>query len=582
MIEKYYEEELRYLYDSGCEFAKAHPDRAHYLNIDSVGDRDPYVERLFEGFAFLTARIREKLDDSFPQLTQGLTNLMWPQFLQEIPALAIAQFEPRPGILQESKILPERSEIVSGPVGAEGVICRFTTTQPVILNPMTLASVNRVIDKQNNETISFTFALEPTVLWNKYNFSQIRFYLHAELPTALLIHRMLTTSVIRAEVQLDGNGPLFHLDPATAITPGSMGVNETLLPSMRRGFWGYNLLREYFVYPEKFLCVDLNGMGTITPSSDKTQTLTYRVTLAEPFPADRQITANMFRLHCCPVANIFVTNTEPVTKSGLQSEYRVIANSSYSKSTHVHSVRSVVGIDRITGERFSYEPLHTFKNIGNKKQKTFTTQVVRTPGGARETNLILSGSQMDVGDMREESLVIEGWCTNGAVPRDSIREGEIKNPGRDFPDYVRINNITRPTLPCAPPDDEDLLWIFQAHLAATQTSLASKEVLQKFLSLYNWSGQEGRARRIEAIDEVTSEPMETIYKGSVIRGVRFIVNIVEQAFKDVGDLHLFGMILSRFLSQYVPINSFCELRFVLKPSGKSLVWNQIEGTRCLM
>ena len=72
MIEKYYEEELRYLYESGTEFAKAHPDRAQFLNIDSVGDRDPYVERLFEGFAFLAARIREKLDDSFPQLTEGI------------------------------------------------------------------------------------------------------------------------------------------------------------------------------------------------------------------------------------------------------------------------------------------------------------------------------------------------------------------------------------------------------------------------------------------------------------------------------------------------------------------------------
>ena len=63
MIEKYYEDELRYLYESGREFAKAHPDRAQFLDIDAVGDRDPYVERLFEGFAFLARRIREKLDD---------------------------------------------------------------------------------------------------------------------------------------------------------------------------------------------------------------------------------------------------------------------------------------------------------------------------------------------------------------------------------------------------------------------------------------------------------------------------------------------------------------------------------------
>ena len=37
MIEKLFEEELRYLYESGREFSKAHPDRAPFLNIDAVG-----------------------------------------------------------------------------------------------------------------------------------------------------------------------------------------------------------------------------------------------------------------------------------------------------------------------------------------------------------------------------------------------------------------------------------------------------------------------------------------------------------------------------------------------------------------
>ena len=125
MIEKYYEEELRYLYESGREFANAHPDRAQFLNIDSVGDRDPYVERLFEGFAFLAARIREKIDDSFPQLTEGIINLLWPQLLQELPATAIVQLSPRTGLLQETKTLPRGSEVLSNPVGPDSIACRF-------------------------------------------------------------------------------------------------------------------------------------------------------------------------------------------------------------------------------------------------------------------------------------------------------------------------------------------------------------------------------------------------------------------------------------------------------------------------
>ncbi|SAK88131.1 hypothetical protein AWB75_06024 [Caballeronia catudaia] len=43
---RYYEAEMRYLREAGREFARAHPDRARMLNLDRVGDRDPYVERL--------------------------------------------------------------------------------------------------------------------------------------------------------------------------------------------------------------------------------------------------------------------------------------------------------------------------------------------------------------------------------------------------------------------------------------------------------------------------------------------------------------------------------------------------------
>ena len=43
LILRYYESEMRYLREAGKEFAKIHPDRAGQLNLDRVGDRDPYV-----------------------------------------------------------------------------------------------------------------------------------------------------------------------------------------------------------------------------------------------------------------------------------------------------------------------------------------------------------------------------------------------------------------------------------------------------------------------------------------------------------------------------------------------------------
>gem|GEM_PF-4658300 len=56
MFNKYYQDELAYLREIGREFARAHPEAAHFVGETS---QDPDVERLLEGFAFLTARIRQ-------------------------------------------------------------------------------------------------------------------------------------------------------------------------------------------------------------------------------------------------------------------------------------------------------------------------------------------------------------------------------------------------------------------------------------------------------------------------------------------------------------------------------------------
>ena len=99
-ILRYYEAEMRYLREAGSEFARAYPDRARMLNLDRIGERDPHVERLFEGFAFLMGRLRHKLDDELPELTEGIVSMLWPHYLRMIPSLSILELQPNHGSLQ--------------------------------------------------------------------------------------------------------------------------------------------------------------------------------------------------------------------------------------------------------------------------------------------------------------------------------------------------------------------------------------------------------------------------------------------------------------------------------------------------
>ena len=582
MIERYYEEELRYLYESGREFAKAHPDRAQFLNIDSVGDRDPYVERLFEGFAFLAGRIREKLDDSFPQLTEGIINLLWPQLLMQIPALATVQFNPRKGALQQTRVLPRGSEVLSIPAGPESAVCRFITTQDVHISPLELMSVKRDVTQKSHETCSFRLQLEPSVLWKNCAFKSLRVYLHAEMPVALMLHEFLTTTVIKAQIIINDGQQVIDLDPENLVTPGGLTADTGLLPQDQRAFWGYNLLREYFVFPDKFLYVNLHGFDKIPATDPAPQTITYSITFSKQFPPDKPFADENFRLFCSPVVNCSQREIEPVNKTDLTSEYRLFADASHPVSTNTHSVISVAGIDRITGEHYQYSPLYSFKNAFYQEKRSFATRTIRTAGGKKELMLILGGATEDKELTTQENLSILAWCANGEIPRDHIKEGDIKNPGRDFPDFAQINNITRPTLPFSPPDDSQFHWMFQAHLSSTWASLASADTLKSFLKMYDWSGHEGRARRITAISEVQSEPAEAVISGCPVRGVRVTVTLRESDFKDSGDIHLFGLVLNEFLCQFVSINSFIELVFKLKPSDATMQWNSTRGKRCLI
>ncbi|MGV2863947.1 type VI secretion system baseplate subunit TssF, partial [Achromobacter sp. AGC39] len=90
----YYNRELVYLRELGAEFAQAHPKVAGRLGMNATEVADPYVERLLEGFSFLTARIQMKMDAEFPRFSQRLLEVVYPNYLAPTPSMAIVQFAP--------------------------------------------------------------------------------------------------------------------------------------------------------------------------------------------------------------------------------------------------------------------------------------------------------------------------------------------------------------------------------------------------------------------------------------------------------------------------------------------------------
>ena len=131
----YYNQELLYLTKLGAEFAERHPAAAGRLRVSGDSVEDPHVSRLMQGVAFLNARIRRKLDDEFPELTDALLGQLYPHYLAPVPSMSIVSFAVQKD-LSESRTVRSGCEIETEAIGGEA--CRFRTTQDVQLWPIEL------------------------------------------------------------------------------------------------------------------------------------------------------------------------------------------------------------------------------------------------------------------------------------------------------------------------------------------------------------------------------------------------------------------------------------------------------------
>src|SRR5476651_1733541 len=132
---RYYQGELSALRQLGRRFAERSPALAPFLG---QAGRDPDVERLLEGFAFLTGRLRQKLDDQLPELSHSLMHLLWPNYMRPLPSFSMLQFDPLKRAGPAIKV--ERDTPVES-VAINGERCRFRTCYPTQVLPLQLAAL---------------------------------------------------------------------------------------------------------------------------------------------------------------------------------------------------------------------------------------------------------------------------------------------------------------------------------------------------------------------------------------------------------------------------------------------------------
>ena len=251
-INRYYEKELIALRTLGREFAASNPALAPFFNTPG---RDPDVERILEGVAFLTGRLREKLDDELPEITFALFNLLWPNYLRQLPACSVIQFQPAGGI-SRSAFIPREFTVQSEDV--EGTPCTFRTAYDTEVMPLELAGLS--FTTRDGEAVMVLRFRSESVTLDQIAPRRLRLFLTGETSIVHTLYYLLVRRLRCLRIHaVDETGKDIRLaEREPSVRPVGFAHDEVLYPYPPNSFPGYRILQEYFCFPEKFHFVDID------------------------------------------------------------------------------------------------------------------------------------------------------------------------------------------------------------------------------------------------------------------------------------------------------------------------------------
>jgi type VI secretion system protein ImpG len=609
-----YERELLFIRRMAQDFAKRYPATASRLLLEPTRSLDPHVERLIESFAFLTARIQQKLDDEFPELTEALLNVLYPHYLAPIPSAAMVQFELEPAnALPTGVLVPQHSNLRTSKIG--NLSCQYRTCYPVELWPIVLKQAQVHAPPfppswrppaKTAAALRMRLECQGELGFSALQLDRLRFHLLGDPQVTAQLYELIFNQTVAVDFfsrDHDAEEPI-RLMPEECLFQVGFERDEGLIPYSNRSFLGYRLLTELFAYPAKFLFVDLGGWRRVAAAGMQRQLEIVFYFRKSGAGLEQDVDARTFRLGCTPVVNLFTRTAEPIPLNYREHEYRVVPDVHHSQGMEVYSVEAVTGAD--PQARREYRPFYSFRHHrfgGVDESNTAFWYATRRASAIEgdhgtEVYLHLVNEDFDPLSPADSVLIVRTLCTNRDLPLKLRQIGESLTFELQGAAPLRaIRCLRSPTAPLRPPLRSRAHWRLISHLALNHLSLSEeqdgRESLQEMLRLYDFSDPDSglqlaavNRQLIDGVMAVRSRRVVGRVGGSAAagfcRGVEVELELDEQKYVGTSPF-LFASVIERFLALYTSVNSFTQLVVRTKQGTSELKrWPPRAGDQLLL
>ncbi|MGE9551476.1 type VI secretion system baseplate subunit TssF [Erwinia amylovora] len=617
---EYYNKELTFMREMAHEFAVLHPKIARRLGMDGIEVADPYVERLIEAFCFISARTRLKLDAEFPNFTQRLLNIIYPNYNSPTPSMGVVQLTPnlKEGDLKQGYKVLRDSSFYSGIIPGEMTRCEYRNSQDVTLWPIeiveaSLTSVPPDMPNLGNHRIDchkLKGALRIRLkLKNDLTFSQLEglntlpIYISGDERIASHIFELLHASNVATIVRSGhGEGTQNTVNSVRPLIFEGLDHQQSLLPAAWNIFHGHNMVHEYFSCRHRFYFFTVTQLSTGLKDNHTNEAEI--IILLRQLSQDLvgHINADRFLLFCTPVINLFPKRLDRIEVKRSHNEFHVVPDRSRPMDFEVYSINKVSGLKSETSTEVTFNPLYQTRNSDNGNYgRYFSTlrksRIQNTNQRRYETQTAYDGTEvyLSLVDQLEapysddiKYLTVEAMVTNRDLPRLFVTHGSRTLSMSDAAPVSEVNFVCKPSIPREPFANSESPWRLIRQLNFNYLPLSDAdskfggEAMRSMLRLFVANSDRDSNTKIDGLISCQTRPVTRRLPGNDLlvygRGVRCTITVDEENFSGISP-YLFGLIMQNYISRHASINVFTETELHSLQRGQIGLWEARPGTR---
>ncbi len=617
-----YEDELAHLRELGREFAKVHP-RAKHLGLEDMEVADPYVERLLEGFAFMAARVRVKLDAEQPRLIEQLLQALNPNFLAPVPSAMVLRLhlDTNDPNLARGHPLPRGAAVRSTLKRGADTACEFRTAMAVTLWPLEISDVRAFTHAPDlgltrlpqaraaKGGLRIKLRAGGGLKLSQLGCQRLVFYIAAEDDVAFVLHELvlgqgLGTLLVPAGAAATPAQEV-HWRGATSIAPVGFAADEALLPESQRMFSGHRLLQEVASLPQRLLFFEVNDLAArlaAMPGEEAEIVLLFGRGDAQ---LEALVNTSSVALHCTPAINLFPKRLDRVLLSGGSADFHVVPDRTRPMDYEVHSIEHVVGHGASgTDSAREFAPLYrsshaslpdgngyfTIRRAPRRASERQRQQGARVPSYLGD-EVFLSLVDGRHGPYRDSlrQLSVQALVTNRDLPVLLPREGSGGDTAWQLDaaaPVTRVSCLRGPTRPVPRRSEGDVGWqlvaqLTQNHLNPGDDPEQAAAALRATLRLYG-PNDESWARQTDGVRalHISTVTRRLPFPGplSFGAGVLLELELDDSAFQGASAF-LLASVLERFFARHAAINSFTQLNLKSVQRGLVKTWPPRAGER---